>query len=149
MTKTRLIWVGLVASLTATGAVAATQQHFATASTKKEAKRLATAEARATAQATASCYRPARQVQECQAVDGGFRCKAETSTHYSTCKRVGWVNEYALDYTASRYDPWRTNAFTPYSTNIQAAPTSSLYGRWMSSDGGPPAATPFPPSPSN
>lgn len=97
--KIQLVAAGLLMSLTATGAVAATQrpyvaqQHYATASTKKEAKLLATADARAALKASALCIRPAYQIDDCQAVDGGFRCRADSASNVGTCRRVGWVRD--------------------------------------------------------
>jgi hypothetical protein len=148
--KKRLVAIGLLLAMAATGAVADTE-HYATASTQKEAKQLATAEARATAKDVASCYRPARQVRECQQVEGGFRCRAETSDSYRTCKRAGWVDDYTKTEHALGYDPWRTSVILNSgsssswpSSNVFAPPTTTLYGRRVPVDSGPPAATPFP-----
>ena len=107
--KKHLIALGLLTALTATEAIADTQ-HYATASTKKDAKRLATAEARAEAQASSLCFRPARQVRACQQVEGGFRCRADTSDNSLTCRRAGWVNAYTPDTYAKL--SWQRNLWT-------------------------------------
>lgn len=140
--KTRLIALGILLSLGATGALA-DGQHYATASTKKEAKRLATAEARATAQVSSSCYKPARQVHECQTIDGGFSCKAETSNDARTCKRAGWVDEHAQSRLAAQYDRPASSQLYISTSNWQAQ-SSTLYGAVSRSDPGPMAPTPFP-----
>lgn len=89
--KKRLVAIGLLVSLAATGA-AADNRHLATAPTKKEAMRLATADARATALRTHLCYRPAAQIDQCEKVDGGFRCRADSAERVSVCYRRGWVS---------------------------------------------------------
>jgi hypothetical protein len=129
-------------SLVATGALA-DSQHYATASTKKEAKRLATADARATARISALCHRPARQVDECVKVEGGFRCRADSSASFLTCRHAGWVHDESPHPSAwaNRVlwasDSWPSN---PWSSTSEY---SSLYGRSLSS-GGPPLPPPFP-----
>lgn len=140
--KKRLIALSLFLAFGATTALA-DGQHYATASTKKGATRLATAEARVVAQASNACYRPARQVRECRAVEGGFSCKAETSVDARTCKRAGWVDEYMNTRVAMAYDPFRTNSASTSSLNWQATP-SMLYGGVVRADPGPMAPTPFP-----
>lgn len=142
----RLVALGALLSLTATGALA-DSQHYATAPTKKEAKRLATADARAAARNSASCYHPARQVDACTPVDGGFRCRAETSSRYRTCRRAGWVGEFVKDDTARLYDPWGLSVrsrYWPVSSSTQMVSTT-LYGRYVQPDPGPPAPPSYPP----
>lgn len=143
----RLVAISLFAALAATSVASADSQHYATATTKPEARRLATAQARTTAEASSLCFRPARQVRECQSVDGGFRCRADTSDSYRTCKRAGWVNTYVKDnYAAVAFDPWRTggrSAYYPVDSTTRAV-SSTLYGRYVQPDGGPPPPPPFP-----
>ncbi|WP_454761895.1 hypothetical protein [Caulobacter segnis] len=145
----RLVAFSLLLSLTA-GSAVADGQHYATAPTQKAAKHQATEQAKATAKNLAQCYHPARQVDDCQAVDGGFRCRAETSARYSNCKRAGWVNEYTAE-TPSRVryigwrnpptlwplDPWPSNAW-------RGAITNPAYGVYIPRDAGPPPPSPFP-----
>lgn len=142
----RLVALSLLLSLAAGAAIAADGQHYATAPTQKAAKRLATEQARVTAKALAQCYHPARQVNECVAVDSGFRCRAETSARYSSCKRAGWVNEYKItDYDRWKYANWRSPAYTPWLTESYARPvTPSAYGASLPRDTGPLAPPPFP-----
>ena len=142
--KKRLLAISLLMSLVASGAVA-DSSHYATASTKTEAKRLATAEARSRAKAESLCYRPARQVRECVAVEGGVRCRADTTNDPRTCRRVGWVNEYTKDYYAVRWDPWRMSVLSTSTPSIYSPmPVTTLYGRWVPVGSGPPAPPPFP-----
>jgi hypothetical protein len=115
--KTRIVVIGLLMSMVAGGTIADTW-HYATATTKKEARRLATASARDTARNGALCYRPARQVGECQAVEGGFRCRADTSGDPRSCWRAGWVNEYTaastlLDTRGYTRRRWLHPVYTP------------------------------------
>lgn len=116
--KKRLVVLGLVLAFGATGAIADTRQHYATASTKKEARLLATAEARQIARTSALCFRPAYQVAECQKVDGGFRCRADTSANARVCGHAGWLREAdgrALPTRTTWWtDPWPMYASGPY-----------------------------------
>lgn len=125
--KMRLVVVGLVASLAATGAVAATQQHFATASTKKEAKLLATAEARATVRTSALCFRPTYQVAECQKVEGGFRCRADSADNARLCRRSGWLRD--VNGAASpTYTTWWTDPSPLHSSAAYPIAGSPTFG---------------------
>lgn len=125
--KKRLVAIGLLISLAATGA-AADNWHLATAPTKKEAMRLATADARATALRTRLCYRPAAAIGQCVKVGGGFRCRADSAERVGVCYRRGWVS----------------NAKTP----LLASGAASLDGTrldWIHEPvKPPPAPTPFP-----
>jgi len=108
--KKRLVATGLLMSLAATGA-AADNWHLATAPTKKEAMRLATADARVTAQRTHLCYRPAAQIDQCVKVDGGFRCRADSAERVGVCYRRGWVSnaETPLLAREASFDGHRLN----------------------------------------
>lgn len=143
--KTRIVVIGLLMSMVAGGAFA-DNLHFATASTKKDAKRIATASARAEAQRDALCYRPARQVGECQAVEGGFRCRADTSADPRQCWRAGWVNKYTATSTLrdTRQYTWR-QWLTPVNATSLFEPGRSvvLYNGQFSVIP-PTAPTPFP-----
>ncbi|MBO9546095.1 hypothetical protein [Caulobacter sp.] len=140
----RLVAFSLLLSLVA-GTAVADGQHYATAPTQKDAKRQATAEAKATARQLAQCYHPARQVDDCQAVDGGFRCRAETSARYSSCKRAGWVNEYTAETSRVRYVGWRDPIAGPWPLDTYRGPvTPSAYGLYLPRDAGPPPPPAFP-----
>ena len=141
----RLVALSLSLFLAA-GSAVADGQHFATAPTQKDAKRLATAQAKATAKDLAQCYHPARQVDDCQAVDGGFRCRAETSARYSSCKRAGWVNEYTAEpLSRLRYVGWRDPIAGPWPLDTYRGPvTPAAYGLYLPRDAGPPAPPAFP-----
>ena len=95
--RTRLMAMGLLLALAATGSAADTR-HYATASTKKEAKQLATADARAAALGKASCFRPAYQVAQCDKVEDGFRCRADSADNLRACRRSGWVRDRERAY---------------------------------------------------
>lgn len=143
--KKHFVAMGLLMSLAATGA-AADAQHYATASTKQAAKHLATAEAQAIATTSGACYRPARQVRACQPVEGGFRCKAETSNDNRTCRRAGWVNvpssqAFALTW-ANR--PLASEQASPWTNKDAAVEYSPLYGAIRQASSGPPLPPPFP-----
>lgn len=144
----RLVALSLLLSLATGAALAADRQHYATAPTQKEAKRLATTQAKATAKDLAQCYHPARQVNECVAVEGGFRCRAETSAKYSSCKRAGWVNQYTeTAYDRWKYIGWRDPVAGPWPLDTYRPPTiPSAYGAYASRDPGPPAPPAFPPN---
>jgi len=90
--RTRLVTIGLLMSLAATGA-AADNWHLAVAPTKKEAMRLATADARANALRTGLCYRPAARISQCEKVEGGFRCRADSAEGVGACYRYGWLSD--------------------------------------------------------
>lgn len=144
--KKRLAALGLLMSLAATGAVA-DSQHYATAPTKHEAKRLATASARASAKDLSQCYHPARQVRECLPVDGGFRCRAETSDNARTCRRAGWVNEYAAtakDPGGVYYFAWYRGATYGSSMFDSGLGSRGPYRWWATEASAPPPPPPFP-----
>ena len=145
--KTRIVMIGLLMSMVAGGAFADTL-HYATAATKKEAKRLATASARDTARDGALCYRPARQVGECQAVEGGFRCRADTSADPRMCWRAGWINEYTAASTLhdTRLYSGRARTVLFYTPSPFEVGRGSLLvnGQFISSPNWPPTPTPFP-----
>jgi hypothetical protein len=115
--KKLFIALGVLMSLAATGAIA-DSLHYATASTQKEAKRLATADARATARVSALCYRPAHQVDDCAKIDGGYRCRADSSASFSTCRHAGWVHDRnsrssaLADRVLWTSDSWPSNPWT-------------------------------------
>lgn len=145
--KTRIVVIGAMMSIVASAAFADTL-HYATASTKKEAKRLATASARGAARDGALCYRPARQVAECRTVEGGFRCRADTSADPRMCWRAGWVNEYTALSTlrATRLYSGRSRAALFYTPSLFDVGRGSLLinGQFISSPNWPPTPTPFP-----
>jgi hypothetical protein len=145
--KARIVVIGLLMSMVAGGTLADTQ-HYATASTKKEAKRLATASARDTARDGALCYRPARQVGECQAIEGGFRCRADTSGDPRMCWQVGWVNEYTAASTLRATAPYSRRGrlglvYTPWPFDV-GRDSMLVNGQFISSPNWPPTPTPFP-----
>lgn len=139
----RLVALSLVLSLAAGAAIAADAQHYGTAPTKKDAKRLATDQAKASAKDLAQCYHPARQVDDCQTVEGGFRCRAETSARYSSCKRAGWVNAYTASSSPPvSYVGWRGAVAKPWPLDTSWGPVvPRAYGEYLPREVTP---TPFP-----
>lgn len=96
MTRKSVIIASLLLSW-ATAAVAGTY-HYATRATQEEAMKAATAEARSRAARKRTCYRPAWTVNDCTAVPGGVRCRAESANHHGSCEGRGYLS-------AGRYAP--------------------------------------------
>ena len=147
--KKHLVVFGLLLALGATAAAADTRQHYATASTKKEAKLLATAEARAIARTSALCFRPARQVGLCEMFESGFRCRADSSANARTCRGAGWVTDFSLKASSmARADQrWESDSWPSNPWGVRTAlseNTSHLYGRTVPGSAGPPSPPPVP-----
>lgn len=103
--KAQVVLIGLAMSLAAGGAVAS-NWHWAKASTREEAMRLATDKAQAKAKRRGTCFKPAVRVDDCQAIADGFRCRADSASDLRACGvRVGWVYEPPLPPTRVRMQP--------------------------------------------
>lgn len=103
MTKAKsALLVGMVATFVAVAAPAASGViHRVFGPTEREAMKAATERAKSLARLKGTCFKPAWELLECEAVDGGFVCRADTANQQGSCLRDGWYRPTPYPATAA------------------------------------------------